>query len=134
LFNLKKEKIISIYYWFYRLWKHKILYLHKEVLWFFQRGFRGYSDSDVWSFDIYLAGVIGHGLKHLAKYNHGWPQSDEFPKPENWDKFLNELSHEFLKYHYEDIDPGYKEYKKFHKNFHAKILPKFIKHFGNYWD
>jgi hypothetical protein len=129
-----KEKIIDAYWWCYRTWKYKICYIHREIYWFFQRGFRGYSDSDVWSFDIYLAGVIGGGLKHLAKNNIGWPCKDEFPTAKSWEKFLNEIGDEFLKYKAEDIDPEYEKYKEWYRKFHEETLAKFIQHFGSYWD
>jgi len=135
--NAIKEKIINAYWWCIRTWKYKICYIHREVYWFFQRGFRGYSDYDVWDFDHYLAGVIGKGLKHLAKDGIGYPCKDEFPTLESWHKVLNELSAEFLKYHREyeseadDLDEYYKWYLE---KFKKEILPKFIEHIGNYWD
>lgn len=47
--------------------------LLRRILWFFQRGFRGYGDNDTWDFDVYLAEVISKGLKQLKKYHHGCP-------------------------------------------------------------
>jgi hypothetical protein len=44
---------------------------------FWQRGIRGYGDSDVWNFDYYLATVISSGVKHLIKYgNSCWTKKD----------------------------------------------------------
>jgi len=36
-----------------------------EVKSFIQRGIRGWSDSDTWNFDYYLAKVISEGVEHL---------------------------------------------------------------------
>lgn len=38
-----------------------------EIKWFIQRGKRGWSDSDVWSFDDYLSRVICQGIRKLRK-------------------------------------------------------------------
>lgn len=40
--------------------------LVREIKWFYQRGTRGYSDRDLWSFDNYLADVISSGIKELS--------------------------------------------------------------------
>jgi len=45
--------------------------LWRRIYWFFQRGFRGYGDNDLWNFDHYLATVISKGLKQFKKYYHG---------------------------------------------------------------
>lgn len=34
---------------------------------------RGWGYADTWNFDYYLAKVISEGLKHLKKYQHGYP-------------------------------------------------------------
>ena len=40
---------------------------------FFQRGKRGWSSKDTWSFSGYLSEVIYKGLSHLKKNMHGHP-------------------------------------------------------------
>ncbi len=47
--------------------------LPRRIYWFFQRGFRGYGDNNVWDFDNYLIDIISNGLKQLKKYQHGIP-------------------------------------------------------------
>jgi hypothetical protein len=57
----------------------KIPYFIKRIYWFFQRGYRGFSDKDTWDFDYYLATVIIGGLKQLKQYSHSAePTSEEF--------------------------------------------------------
>lgn len=58
----------------------------RDMKYFFQRGSRGYSDRDIWSFDYYLSKVICNGLKKLKKDCHGYPE--ELKTPEKWDKVL----------------------------------------------
>lgn len=53
----------NIYFWNY------VSMIPLNVKSFFQRGFRGYADSDTWDFDRYLTDVIEGGVKHLIKYN-----------------------------------------------------------------
>ena len=55
----------------------KIPYAIKRIYWFFQRGYRGYSDKDTWDFDYYLATVILGGLKQLKKYSHSAEPTQE---------------------------------------------------------
>lgn len=45
----------------------------RRVRWFWQRGRRGYSDRDLWSFDHYLSRVIAGGMRQLADGAHGTP-------------------------------------------------------------
>ena len=59
----------------WRLWKYT---LHPHRLWrevkkFYQRGVRGWSDEDVWSFDYYLTRVIVGGLQRLKEDARGYP-------------------------------------------------------------
>ena len=63
----------DIKYYLYYAPKNYLDMLPKRILWFFQRGFRGYGDNDTWDFDVYLAEVISKGLKQLKKYHHGCP-------------------------------------------------------------
>lgn len=57
--------------WFtYSEWRYRIRFR----LWgFFQRGWRGWADRDVWGFDSYLAGVTAAGLRRLEATRHGYP-------------------------------------------------------------
>lgn len=50
-----------------------------EIKWFIQRGKRGYSDRDLWSFDLYLAKIINRGAWQLADEIHG-SQLDMYDK------------------------------------------------------
>lgn len=45
---------------------------YRTIKWFIQRGRRGWSDRDVWSFDWYLARVIAEGIDHLIVTKHGY--------------------------------------------------------------
>jgi hypothetical protein len=81
-------------------WKPRYLFLSlghffgdffRDIKWFFQRGARGYSDSDVWNFDCYLSDVIYNGLKQLKEIKHGFPcgYKENWKKAErNWDRDL----------------------------------------------
>lgn len=39
----------------------------KEIKWFFQRGFKGYCDKDVWAIDIWFENTIIPMLEQLQK-------------------------------------------------------------------
>jgi hypothetical protein len=46
-----------------------------QIKWFIQRGRRGYSDYDLWSFDHYIAGVLAKAARELALISHGHPRA-----------------------------------------------------------
>jgi hypothetical protein len=53
---------------------HKyVIALYDEVKWFIQRGYRGYSDRDVWSIDWYLCSWMPQALEQLKRTTHGHP-------------------------------------------------------------
>ena len=49
---------------FYRILDF-LKYLPKEIKWFFQRGFKGYCDKDVWAIDIWFGNTIIPMLEQL---------------------------------------------------------------------
>lgn len=57
---------------------------------FWQRGKRGWSNSDTWGFDHHLSTVIRDGVKHLNENKHGWP--GEPMTYEEWGQILTEIS------------------------------------------
>lgn len=110
--------------------------LINEIKWFIQRGRRGYSDQDVWSFDYYLTDVISGGLRHLAKHHYGYPSKLTDKK---WVKILNSIADDLSKPYIanEDVDLPHDEWKKNLEEANKvqqKALKLFIKHFNNYWD
>jgi hypothetical protein len=121
------------YYWCYRLWNHKIAMIPKEIKWFCQRGRRGYSDCDVWSFDWYLAEVISKGCKQLAKEKHGYPYG---LTEEEWDVIINKISDGFEEYM--KIIDHEEEYDKITQEDFDKKMDELFgllrKYFVNLWD
>lgn len=76
---------------------------HKYIPWFFrnlkyayQRACRGYSDSDVWNLDNYLAILIAESLTSLADDTVGYPVS--MPSPKAWDDTLRNVAKHFSDY------------------------------------
>lgn len=131
----------------YRFWYWQIYFpitnFPKQVKEFIQRGKRGYSDKDLWSFDVYLANIIRDGLRDLAENNHGYP--GKYKSIEQWNKKLNKTADAFdlwLKYFNMDDVPNTeiskttsywkKRQKKVEKN--KEELHEFIEDLGNYWD
>lgn len=119
-------------YWFWRLIESLKDYWHYARV-FIQRGRRGYADSDLWSFDYYLAKVIGNGIKNLAKISHGYP--DKFSTSEEYDAMLNEMSDGFLSYvdEFDALEMEPKEAALASKKL-KKSLALFKKNFENLWN
>lgn len=86
---------------------HYIIHLPKYVKRFFkknwQRARRGWSHQDTWSFDTYLARVIGEGLIHLSENAMGHPVA--WDSYEQWTKELKHHGNILLEY--EDIELMY---------------------------
>ena len=102
-----RYRLEEIYYFCIRQLR-KIPQAIREVKWFFQRGKRGWSNSDTWEFDTYLAKVISEGIKHLKEINHGLPTYDEGKSEleaiNEWDCILNTIHYTFVTA--EDISKG----------------------------
>ena len=80
---------------YYALRRFTPRYELKKVYWFFQRGFRGWSDSDTWSAQDHIAAVIIGCLKRLDKYKHGVPGDLCTPNvtvgSKKWSKILKHI-------------------------------------------
>ena len=105
------DTLKDVYYWFYRLWKYKIMVFHKEVKWFIQRGRRGYADCDVWDFHSYLSGVISGGLYLMAGKSYGCPsafynESNIGNECYSWHKELSEIAQGFKDYEHIVLNDG----------------------------
>jgi len=109
--------------------------------WRFERAKRGYSESDVWSFDDHLARVIAGGCRHLIVTSHGYPM---FPEESGaiekaiseyaetdaqgvarWNNILDEIATGFEGY----IDAGDAQSSAF-----KRAMELFAQHFPNLWD
>ena len=60
----------KMYYW---LFNYDLLDIIRGIKWFFQRGFRGYSDRDLWNFDAYIARMISRAATELRRTGTGVP-------------------------------------------------------------
>lgn len=123
----------EFYYKLYRLWNNEISMIPRRIKWFFQRGWRGYSDNDVWNFDSYLAKVISKGCKQLAKEKHGYPSD---LTPEKWEEILNEISKNFEEYiKIIELEEGYEtiSQEEFSKKL-DKMFDLLKNNFGHLWD
>lgn len=72
---------------------------------FLQRGQKGWSHSDMFSMDTYMAGMIGSQLLYLAENTHGWPGGDEYPEFTDWQTALQENGQKLLRYAGRDMNP-----------------------------
>lgn len=68
----------------------------RRTRWAVQRARRGYSDSDVWGFDTYLAEVIAGGVAQLRVSRHGYPP--ELGGVEEWGRILAKIETGFRAY------------------------------------
>lgn len=135
----------SIFRWFrYYFWR-KWLDLFRDsrlyIIRFYQRGVRGWSMQDCWSFDYYLCNVISEGCKHLENVAHGHPVE---LTSEKWSEILLEIASgfdEFKKMLDFDVDTSTKGSTKEYVKLCDERKAKFDKsldlmkiYFGNLWD
>lgn len=114
--------------------------IFKEIKAFFQRGWRGYADSDLWSLDHYLIQVLAPGLREFARSPFGWP--GEPMTYEGWKEILNEMADGFqavadVEERFSDEDLDIKEFIKDEKEAWKKLdnsLKLLRKWFGHLWD
>lgn len=52
----------------------------------------GYAWVDLWNTDTYLGTLIPNMLDDLATRSCGWPEGEDYPKPEDWEADLHVLA------------------------------------------
>jgi hypothetical protein len=67
----------------------------KEVKAFFQRGWRGYADSDLWGFDWYLNLILANGLKQFSKHIHSYPGYGGANSAKKWKAIITKMQEGF---------------------------------------
>ena len=82
----------EIWWWIrYGIWT-KLEDIPPYIKRFWQRGCRGWGDSDVWGLDSYLSNVILETINSLKNQLHGNPCELEF---EEWKKILSDIEYTF---------------------------------------
>ena len=117
----------------------------RDIKWFFQRGTKGYANSDVWVLcDYYLDIFIG-GLSHLKENLSGYPTN---LTEEKWNEILQKMIDGFKRVKYiendewfeiEDIDEkdfmeSWKKYEKEKNKVFKDTMKLFTKYFFSFWD
>lgn len=98
-------------------------------VWRYQRSKRGWSDSDTWSFDSYIAKVMSEGLIYLADHTHSYPgDGTQWDTPEKWDAYLRDLAARLGKW---DVD-SWTDANAF--NVTRDAIKEFGAHYGQFWD
>jgi hypothetical protein len=93
--------INNIQYCFWRIFNF-FKYLPKEIYWFCQRGFKGFSDKDLWNLGYHVLYVLKEGTKSLKEHHIGNPIDI---KDKEWTKILSEIE--------KGCDAGLKIYSNF---------------------
>ena len=128
-----------IKHWFSRKWfqlKNFPSDIRLKMITFIQRGKKGWSYPDTWSFDCYLTDIIIGGLKHLRKYAHGYPVMKNINSNRQWKGILQKIINGFEAYKkISNWSIYYKKstYKKLNKKF-KEGMKLFVKYYGALWD
>ena len=90
--SLRKKIIRSFYRLYYILKLDFIFNIHNEIKYFFQRGYKGYSDRDVWSADYYIAKTVSKIITQLNKKKNGYPYG---LSTKEWGNILKKIAKSF---------------------------------------
>lgn len=77
------------WYWWYYWYRYITHGWYQDIYTFWHRGRYGWAPRDTWSFDLYIAGVLGAGLAYLAATTVGAPCGYPEQRPEFIDDDLS---------------------------------------------
>jgi hypothetical protein len=115
-----------------------------KIKYFIQRGKRGYSDRDMWSADMYMAGIFAGILRWQVENGHGVSMSWSVNDDDSVDLLLERRDPEYIKYA--------EMFEEYAKNGHAwnkkwkeknggltddevhDMMTWFAQHFTEFWD
>lgn len=103
-----------------------------RMVWRHQRAKRGWSDSDSWSADSYIAKVISGMLSYMADHTHSYPGQVPWDTPEKWEAHLRDISERLQAWNndtWTDND-AFETAKAAMKD----AMNTFAENFGWYWD
>jgi hypothetical protein len=95
-----------------------------------ERSENGFSTFDWWSFDTYIAGVIGNAVLKFANEGMGYPGD---MTEESWKAFCLEIAEPLIKYSEDKFDLSLKEEEELYEEV-QKAMHKFADRFGTFWD
>jgi len=106
--------------------------LPNNIKWFFQRGWRGYADCDVWNFDCYFLSIAIPALKMFKSEMSGHPHVLTY---EEWKNIIQEIIDGFEagEKARDEIIADENDLKKLNKKF-KKATNLFAKWFWHFWD
>ena len=140
-----KEKI---FYPCYRFFNDPFRWV-REVYWFCQRIFRGYSDCDLWGLDYHLADLILKRLKAFRyKFKAGVPSCLVVPMDDedmtksfqNWHGIIDKMifTFEYIMAGYGVDDDFIEKYNNYDEtqlySKYTEGFELFVKYFSNLWD
>lgn len=110
--------------WRWRNRRNRLL----EIRWFWQRGRRGWSIKDTWSFDLYICGVLSSGVAWLAEHDHGYPGVEPWETPEKWKAYLEDLAFRLAAWNKDTfLDTDAFEMS-------SRAVEEFGRNLGHFWD
>lgn len=133
----KHPKLEDVYYQIVYRTPSDIREFFNSIKWFFQRGKRGYAESDIWGFDTYLSEVLSKGLKDLHDVVHGHPADTTFKK---WKSELRTTAKTFKDYNefeYKDYGDNFAKSKRDNARLQKRMDKAFDflkKYWGCLWD
>ena len=96
-----------------------------------QRKARGFSDADWWSFDTYIAGVIGQAVAMFRDQGVGYPGD---MNEESFAALCTEISEPLLRYAEDKFDIFDREEEEKVYNEAVEAMKKFSERLGCWWD
>jgi len=121
LFNPNKDYKKDWHWWDWaESWWHRYFWnwfsdIPRNIKYFFQKGMRGWSDSDLWDMHHYITETILNMLVELKAKKHGYPSTQDDKgewdyDEDRWNSILNEIIDGFAILRKVDIGDEHLEY------------------------
>ena len=130
---MKRKRVAFTWYLNWRYPIESIRDLFKQTKYFFQRGWYGYADCDLWSLDSYLSEWMPRAIRYF-KTAYGYPGFGAANTYKKWKQILEKIARGF--------EANYKLTNGFSTN--IKVIERlrkketdgmklFVKYFGHLW-
>lgn len=101
-------------------WYKNIRMFFRSFKYAYQRITKGFCDMDTWDLDDYYTRLFVDSLTTFSKHMNGWPQSNEFPEFEDYQKYIDKMVYLFN----QSIEGNEDIKNKYAEEYEAKILNK----------
>ena len=101
-------------------WLKNIRMFFRSFKYAYQRITQGYAYCDTWDLDDYYTHLFVDSLTTFSKHMNGWPQSNEFPEFEDYQKYIDKMTYLFN----QSIEGNEEIKNEYEEEYYHQILDK----------